>query len=154
MINSSQGWPEQQAILASLKEGALKLLYIAPERFRSRAFTDSLRGIDISLVAVDEAHCISQWGHDFRPDYLRLGEALQYLGHPLCAAFTATATPEVREDIQSNLRLKSPKAFVSGFARPNLTFTIRKPKTKLQKYAPHSQTDRIAQNRHRVLRDP
>ena len=135
MINSSQSWPEQQAILASLKAGELKLLYIAPERFRSRAFTDSLKGIDISLVAVDEAHCISQWGHDFRPDYLRLGEALHYLGHPLCAAFTATATPEVKEDIQVNLRLKDPQAFVSGFSRPNLTFTIKKPKTKLQKYA-------------------
>lgn len=135
MINSSQSWQEQQAILGTLKEGGLKLLYIAPERFRSRAFTDSLKGIEISLVAVDEAHCISQWGHDFRPDYLRLGEALQYLGQPLCAGFTATATPEVKEDIQRNLRLRSPNAFVSGFARPNLTFTIRKPKTKLKKYA-------------------
>jgi ATP-dependent DNA helicase RecQ len=135
MINSSQSWAEQKAILESLRSAELKLLYIAPERFRSRSFTDSLKGIDISLVAVDEAHCISQWGHDFRPDYLRLGEALQYLGQPLCAAFTATATPEVREDIQNNLRLKTPRSFISGFSRPNLTFTIRKPKTKLKKYA-------------------
>ena len=135
MINSSQSWPEQQETLSNLQEGKLKLLYIAPERFRARSFTDSLKGIDISLVAVDEAHCISQWGHDFRPDYLRLGEALEFLGRPLCAAFTATATPEVQEDIRQNLRLKSPRSFVSGFSRPNLTFTIRKPKTKLQKYA-------------------
>lgn len=134
MINSSQSWPRQQETLQALKDKKLKLLYIAPERFRARSFTDSLQGIDISLVAVDEAHCISQWGHDFRPDYLRLGEALEFLGHPLCAAFTATATPEVREDIRRNLRLKSPHSFVSGFSRPNLTFTIRKPKTKLEKY--------------------
>jgi len=135
MINSSQSWPQQQAILQTLKEGTLKLLYIAPERFRARSFTDSLKGIDISLVAVDEAHCISQWGHDFRPDYLRLGEALESLGHPLCAAFTATATPEVQGDILTNLRLQKPQSFVSGFSRPNLTFTLRKPKTKLQKYS-------------------
>jgi ATP-dependent DNA helicase RecQ len=134
MINSSQSWPQQQEILGALRAGKLKLLYIAPERFRARSFTDSLRGVEISLVAVDEAHCISQWGHDFRPDYLRLGEALESLGHPLCAAFTATATPEVQKDIRANLRLKSPNSFVSGFSRPNLTFTIRKPKTKLEKY--------------------
>ncbi len=135
MINSSQSWTQQQEILKSLSGGKLKLLYIAPERFRARSFTDSLRGVDISLVAIDEAHCISQWGHDFRPDYLRLGEALESLGHPLCAAFTATATPEVQKDIRTNLRMKSPGLFVSGFSRPNLTFTIRKPKTKLQKYS-------------------
>jgi ATP-dependent DNA helicase RecQ len=135
MINSSQSWPQQLETLQALKEGKLKLLYIAPERFRARSFTDSLKGIEISLVAVDEAHCISQWGHDFRPDYLRLGEAVEFLGHPLCAAFTATATPEVQEDIRQNLRLKSPKSFVSGFSRPNLTFSLRKPKTKLQKYS-------------------
>lgn len=135
MINSSQSWVQQQEILKSLKGGKLKLLYIAPERFRARSFTDSLRGVDISLVAVDEAHCISQWGHDFRPDYLRLGEALESLGHPLCAAFTATATPEVQKDIRTNLRMQAPSLFVSGFSRPNLTFTIRKPKTKLQKYS-------------------
>ncbi|MCB1124249.1 MAG: RecQ family ATP-dependent DNA helicase, partial [Verrucomicrobiae bacterium] len=134
MINSSQSWAQQQEILKRLGTGELKLLYIAPERFRARSFTNSLKGVDISLVAVDEAHCISQWGHDFRPDYLRLGEALEFLGHPLCAAFTATATPEVQEDIRQNLRLRDPQSFVSGFSRPNLTFTIRKPKTKLQKY--------------------
>lgn len=135
MINSSQSWPQQQETLQALKERKLKLIYIAPERFRARSFTDSLKGIDLSLVAVDEAHCISQWGHDFRPDYLRLGEALESLGHPLCAAFTATATPEVQEDIRANLRLQKPQSFVSGFSRPNLTFTLRKPKTKLQKYS-------------------
>ncbi len=134
MINSSQSWPQQREALQALKENKLKLLYIAPERFRSRAFTNSLQGIDISLLAVDEAHCISQWGHDFRPDYLRMGKALQLLGNPLCAAFTATATPEVREDICKHLRLNSPESFISGFSRPNLTFSIRKPKTKLQQY--------------------
>ena len=134
MINSSQSWRQQRQTLQALKENKLKLLYIAPERFRAASFTQSLEGVPISLFAVDEAHCISQWGHDFRPDYLRLGRALESLGNPLCAAFTATATPEVREDICNCLRLKSPQSFVSGFARPNLTFTLRKPKTKRQKY--------------------
>ena len=135
MINSSQSWAQQRQTLRELKENKLKLLYIAPERFRAGSFTDSLEGVPISLFAVDEAHCISQWGHDFRPDYLRLGNALESLGNPLCAAFTATATPEVREDIRKHLHLESPELFVSGFARPNLTFTLRKPKTKRQKYA-------------------
>ena len=119
MINSSQSWPQQRQTLRALRENKLKLLYIAPERFRAGSFTDSLEGVPISLFAVDEAHCISQWGHDFRPDYLRLGNAMKSLGNPLCAAFTATATPEVREDIRKHLHLESPEVFVSGFARPN-----------------------------------
>jgi ATP-dependent DNA helicase RecQ len=83
--------------------------------------------------AVDEAHCISQWGHDFRPDYMRMGEALSLLGNPLCAAFTATATPDVQDDICRNLHLGNPKRFVSGFARRNLGFNIRQCKGKSDK---------------------
>lgn len=122
MINSSQTWEQQKKVLASL--GDYKLAYVAPERFRSRSFIEALRRVKISLFAVDEAHCISQWGHDFRPDYARLGEALEKLGRPVCAAFTATATPDVREDIVRQLDLRNPAVFVSGFARPNLSFNV------------------------------
>ena len=134
MVNSSQSWPEQRAILESLQRKELKLLYVAPERFRARSFIDALRSVEISLFAVDEAHCISQWGHDFRPDYMRMGEALKLIGNPLCAAFTATATPDVQEDICRNLRLVNPNRFVSGFARKNLTFSIRQCKGKKDKF--------------------
>ncbi|MEQ9825800.1 MAG: RecQ family ATP-dependent DNA helicase [Puniceicoccaceae bacterium] len=134
MINSSQSWPEQRSILESLKRKELKLLYVAPERFRAQSFVDALTSVEISLFAVDEAHCISQWGHDFRPDYMRMGEALSRIGNPLCAAFTATATPDVQNDICRNLHLKAPQRFVSGFARSNLTFNIRQCKGKSDKY--------------------
>lgn len=134
MINSSQSWPEQREILDSLRRNELKLLYVAPERFRSSSFTEALRDIEISLFAVDEAHCISQWGHDFRPDYMRMGEALKSIGNPLCAAFTATATPDVQADISKNLRMQDPSKFVAGFARENLTFSIRKCKSKQGKF--------------------
>ena len=93
MINSSQSWARQSEALEALAAGRLKLAYIAPERFRARSFARALSGVKISLFAVDEAHCISQWGHDFRPDYMRLGEVLESLGRPVWAAFTATATP-------------------------------------------------------------
>ena len=134
MINSSQSWPEQRSILDSLRQGELKLVYISPERFRARSFTDVLKGLEISLFAVDEAHCISQWGHDFRPDYMRLTEAIRLLGNPLCAAFTATATPDVQADIAKNLGMHNPEKFVSGFARKNLTFSIRKTGSKYEKF--------------------
>ena len=115
MINSSQSWPEQREILDSLQRKELKLLYVAPERFRAASFVEALRSVEISLFAVDEAHCISQWGHDFRPDYMRMGEALERIGKPLCAAFTATATPEVQEDICRNLHLREPNRFCLRF---------------------------------------
>ncbi len=124
LLNSTQTAAEQRATLDAMERGELKLVYVAPERFRSQAFLSALRNVPVSLFAVDEAHCLSQWGHDFRPDYLRLGIALKNLGHPPVAAFTATATPEVREDVRVNLELREPKVFVSGFARPNLSFKV------------------------------
>jgi len=133
MINSAQSWDDQKIALDQMANGELKLVYIAPERFRANSFLRALAGVKIALFAIDEAHCISQWGHDFRPDYLRLSEALERLGHPVCAAFTATATPEVKADIQKQLRLREGAVFVSGFARPNLSFHIRTVERKAQK---------------------
>ena len=124
MINSTLSWPEQRERLDAMRNGSYKLVYIAPERFRAESFLNALAGVEVSLFAVDEAHCLSQWGHDFRPDYLRLGKALEKLGHPQCVAFTATATPIVRDDITAVLGLREPFEQVSGFSRPNLSLTI------------------------------
>lgn len=125
MINSSVGAGEQRERLDALRAGKLKLVYIAPERFRSRSFLEALQAVPIALFAIDEAHCLSQWGHDFRPDYLRIGEALDYLGRPQTAAFTATATPVVRQDILKSLGLRQPFECISGFERPNLSLRVR-----------------------------
>lgn len=123
-INSSISQTESQARLDAAKAGYYKLIYVAPERFYSREFMDAMAGLEISLFAVDEAHCISEWGHDFRPSYLKLSSAIEQLGRPPIIALTATATPEVKRDISKQLRLKSPAEVVTGFARPNLHFGV------------------------------
>src|SRR5262249_43962804 len=112
-----------------------KLLYLAPERFRNARFQEAVRGLEVSLLAVDEAHCISEWGHDFRPDYRRLGEALQLLRRPPVIALSATATPEVRDDIVRDLGLPEPLTLVTGFDRKNLFLRVihaRSEKDKLE----------------------
>ncbi|HEX5081548.1 MAG TPA: RecQ family ATP-dependent DNA helicase [Blastocatellia bacterium] len=123
-INSSLSFDEQLARLRGMSRGQYRLVYIAPERFRNARFVESLRGCRISLFAVDEAHCVSQWGHDFRPDYLRLREAAGMLGRPPLIALTATATPQVRSDIAAQLGLKKASSFVAGFDRHNLTLRV------------------------------
>ena len=133
MVNSSQEWEEQRQVLEGMRNGELKLVYVSPERFRANAFMRSLAQTKIAMLAIDEAHCISQWGHDFRPDYMRLGEVLEAIGRPRCSAFTATATPDVREDIQRQLGLSEPALFVSGFSRPNLSFNITEIDRKIDK---------------------
>ena len=123
-INSAIPETEQRARIESLRRGEYKLVYVAPERFRSSRFNAALRSVNISLFAVDEAHCVSTWGHDFRPDYLRLKHVIESLGNTRTLALTATATPYVRSDIIQQLGLKSPQTFVSGFDRPNLSIEV------------------------------
>jgi ATP-dependent DNA helicase RecQ len=123
-INSQLVPSEQAQRLREVLAGRFKLVYIAPERFRNQGFMQGIRSCPIGMVAVDEAHCVSEWGHDFRPDYLRLKEAIGTLGRPPVVALTATATPEVRRDIILQLGLRKPASFVAGFDRPNLRLQV------------------------------
>ncbi len=123
-VNSSLAAEEYRQVMQALRQGELKIIYVAPERFAQESFMSLLRGLQISLLAVDEAHCLSQWGHDFRPDYLRLGRVREALGYPQTVALTATATEHVREDILGTLQLREPAVVISGFARDNLDFGI------------------------------
>jgi ATP-dependent DNA helicase RecQ len=132
-INSSLSFDELRARLQAMERGIYRLVYIAPERFRNARFIESLKPVEISLFAVDEAHCISQWGHDFRPDYLRLREAAEALGRPQIIALTATATPTVRSDIGMQLGLKNPVESVAGFDRHNLTLRVEPCKTERER---------------------
>jgi ATP-dependent DNA helicase RecQ len=122
MLCSGQSWDEQRTVMAKMRDGFRGLLYVAPERFSAPGFFSIITQRKLSLLAIDEAHCISQWGHDFRPEYLRLGEVRKQLNNPLTIALTATATPEVRKDIVRNLELKNPAIHVTGFDRPNLSY--------------------------------
>jgi ATP-dependent DNA helicase RecQ len=125
-INSTLTAGEHNQRLAKLAAGEYRLVYVAPERLRSTAFMNAIRQQKVSLLAVDEAHCISEWGHDFRPDYLEIGPARYLLGNPLTAALTATATPQVQRDILRLLRLPGEtSSIVTGFNRPNLSFEVR-----------------------------
>ena len=137
-VHSLMGIAEQEEALRKIAEGTYKLIYASPERLRSAPFLKALKKSPISLVAVDEAHCISIWGHDFRPDYLKIGQTLELLGRPQTIALTATATDRVREDIASQLKLRAPKLFITGFDRKNLFFgvvRVRSSKEKLSHLA-------------------
>jgi len=123
-INSTLTSSQVADRLARAARGEVRLLYLAPERFDFGNVATRLRDIGVSLLAIDEAHCISQWGHDFRPSYLRVAEAREKLGAPPTVALTATATPEVREDICRQLALKNPRTIITGFDRTNLTYHV------------------------------
>lgn len=127
-LTSAAGAEEQREIIEGIRAGSYTLVYVAPERFRSPRFVDALHASAgrIALVAIDEAHCISEWGHDFRPDYRRLGEVVASLKPPRLAAFTATATPEVRKDIALQLGIEGARPHIRGFDRPNLYYTVQK----------------------------
>jgi ATP-dependent DNA helicase RecQ len=126
LINSTLSGSEIQERLARAVAGELKLLYVAPERFGSATFQRALRDMHVRLVAIDEAHCVCVWGHDFRPSYLRLREAWPKLGRPQLLALTATATPEVRRDIVKELDLRRAGVIVRGFDRPNLFWRVHR----------------------------
>jgi ATP-dependent DNA helicase RecQ len=134
-IHSLMSLGEQEEVLQKIASGAYKLVYAAPERLRHGPFISALGKQAVSFVAVDEAHCISEWGHDFRPDYLRIGKALDSLGRPQTIALTATATERVREDIIRQLRLRSPRKFITGFDRKNLTFDVAQVKGPAEKFS-------------------
>jgi len=127
-LTSAASSEQQREILDGLRYGTYTIVFVAPERFKSPRFVEALRqcGDRLALLAIDEAHCISEWGHDFRPDYRRLGEAVRDLRPPRLAAFTATATPEVRADIAVQLSMVDPRFHVRGFDRPNLTYAVER----------------------------
>ena len=132
-INSSLSPGEQFDRISSMAAGEYDLVYIAPERMRSQKFVAALESTTVQLLAIDEAHCISQWGHDFRPDYAKLGRLRRLIGSPQTIALTATATATVRKDICDVLQLSEPRVFVSGFARENLSLSVAQPSTNVDK---------------------
>ncbi len=124
-INSSLGPAEQNRRMERMRAGGWKLVYAAPERLRNPEFLAALKEMQLSMLAIDEAHCISQWGHDFRPDYLNIGAVRRALNCPRTVALTATATPQVQDDIIYQLGLPTAEKVVTGFARPNLVFHVK-----------------------------
>jgi len=123
-LNSSQSMAEQSAVMTAVQNGTIKLLYIAPERIAQPGFEAFLGSIRVSMLAIDEAHCISEWGHEFRPEYRNLHTLRQKFSEIPCIALTATATPKVQEDIREQLKLSDGALFLSSFNRENLTYHV------------------------------
>ena len=126
VVNSTIAESERAAAFAQLAESNLEFLFLAPEQFNNEEVLEQLQAAAPSLFVVDEAHCISEWGHDFRPDYLRLGTVIESLGHPLVLALTATAAPPVREEIVDRLGMQKAKVVVQGFDRPNIWLAVER----------------------------
>lgn len=134
LLNSSQTWDEYRHEITRLRQGKIKLLYVSPEKLRSRRFLDLLNTVLISLFVIDEAHCISQWGRDFRPAYLSICDAINTLFPKTIALFTATAPPDIREDILSVLDISEPKVLIQGIERSNLKLAVHESRKKDEKY--------------------
>src|SRR4051794_25963167 len=132
-VNSTLSSSQISDRISRALRGDVKLLYVAPERFDAGRTAERLRDAGVSLLAVDEAHCISEWGHDFRPSYLRISEVRAKLGNPPTVALTATATPHVRGDIVAQLKLESPTTIITGFDRTNLTYNVMPTKNDQEK---------------------
>ncbi len=141
MYNSTLDAQQARTVLARLHNGELDLLYVAPERMMRPGFIGSLEHIPLALIAIDEAHCVSQWGHDFRPEYAALGELRQYFPDVPFIALTATADPQTRDDIVKVLGLQQARLFTTSFDRPNIRYTV------LEKHRPQSQLNRFLKNR-------
>ncbi len=137
MYNSNLDAEEARSVLSRLHNGELDLLYVAPERMMRPDFISSLEQIPLALIAIDEAHCVSQWGHDFRPEYAALGELRQYFPEVPFIALTATADPQTRDDIVNVLGLHRARLFTTSFDRPNIRYTV------LEKHRPQSQLNRF-----------
>ena len=132
-LHSGLSPEERWEVEKRMRTGEIRMLYVAPERLRSLEFVLALRRAGVGLFVVDEAHCISEWGHDFRPDYLFLPRVVRDLGNPPVLALTATATPRVRQDILRSLGMREPKVVVTSFNRPNLTYRVLPTKDKKDK---------------------
>jgi ATP-dependent DNA helicase RecQ len=131
-INSSVGIRETRRRIQATLDGEYRLLYVAPERLEAENFSELAASLSIAMVAIDEAHCVSQWGHDFRPSYRQIGPFIKRLAkRPVVTAFTATATDEVKQDIVKLLELHNPHLFITGFDRPNLAYTVVRGENKL-----------------------
>src|SRR4051812_24993299 len=132
-VNSTLTSSQVSDRLSRAMRGEIKLLYVAPERFDFGTTAERLRDAGVSLLAVDEAHCISEWGHDFRPSYLKIAQVREKLGRPPTVALTATATPHVRTDILGQLGLDSPTTIITGFDRTNLSYQVLPTKNESDK---------------------
>ncbi len=137
MYNSNLDAQEARSVLSRLHNGELDLLYVAPERMMRPDFISSLEQMPLALIAIDEAHCVSQWGHDFRPEYAALGELRQHFPEVPFIALTATADPQTRDDIVNVLGLHKARLFTTSFDRPNIRYTV------LEKHRPQSQLNRF-----------
>ena len=150
LINSALTWEEYQSELSRLQRNEIKLLYISPERLRSRRFLDILNAFPISLFVIDEAHCISQWGRDFRPAYLSLRDTLDVLQPRVIALFTATAPPDIQDDVLNVLNIPTPRILTQGIDRPNLKLCVQSNEDDDEKYQ-HLEKLLTDQNGHSLM---